>query len=64
MFKIFKKEKTEKLSFIKDIRYNIITYTVKFEYLEYIKEWFEPEKIAYINYNTRGKYFIIGIFIE
>ena len=64
MFKLFKRKNKENTSFIRNITYNIITYTVKFENMEYIKEWFDPEKIAYINYNKRGKYFIIAVIIK
>lgn len=65
MFKLFKKRKnTKNTSFIRNVTYNIITYTVKFENVEYIKEWFNPGEIAYINYNPRGEYFIVGIIIK
>lgn len=65
MFRLFKKRKKyENTSFERDITHNIITYTIKFENMEYIKEWFDPKDIAYINYNTYGKYFIAAIKIK
>lgn len=65
MFKLFKKrKKQEKPSFIKDITYHTITYTIMFDHVEAIKEMFDPEKIAYINYNPIGKYFTVYVNIK
>ena len=62
MFKLFKrKQKENKKSFVTDVRYRSVTYTVYWDNLEYMKEFFKPEKILHISYNTKGKYFTVII---